>query len=401
MISKIKETFSGIPRAVWLLSFVSFINRSGAMVICFITLYLTEKLGFSLKEAGYMMTMYGIGDVAGAYIGGRWVDRYGYQRIQLLTLLASGIFLLVLMMMRGFWEIGFTLFVFNFFATAFRPANSIAIRLNSTNETRTRSFSLMRVMVNLAISVALIGGGLLIALGWEWIFWADSLTCFVAAAFVYFYIPEKKIEKQNTLNTEIKSNFSNNTSPYKDKNYLLFTLMTFLGAMVFMQIIWTVPPFFKKIYHWDESMIGMMSAVNGIIVMLVEMPLVVSIEGKKSNLWLIRMGIILYAASYLMLTLPINYAFYAAFFYMLIISFGEIFVMPFSSTWVTKIAPERTQGQYLALYTIAYSVANILAPLLGTQVIAAFGFDALWIVLAGICGMAFLGFGSLSFETKK
>jgi MFS family permease len=80
---------------------------------------------------------------------------------------------------------------------------------------------------------------------------------------------------------------------------------------------------------------------------------------------------------------------------MVVISFGEIFLMPFSSTWVTRRAPENRQGQYIALYTMAYSVSNVVAPLLGTQLIAHFGFDALWVSLGLISAVTWLGFWKL------
>jgi predicted MFS family arabinose efflux permease len=391
VVNQVIKVFSGIPKPVWWLSLVSFINRCGAMVISFLTLYLTDNLHFTLIEAGYLMSIFGLGDIAGAFLGGKWTDKYGYQRVQLWTLVGSGIFFLVLMMLQSFWAIAFALFTLNLIGTAFRPANSVAIRLNSSDENRTRSFSLLRVAVNLAITFALAVGGYLILLGWHWIFIADSITCFAAAAFVYFYIPEKKAIQKQIEKTENETS----QSPYKDKDFLLFTFLTFLGAMVFMQLLWSIPTFFKKVYGWNEAQIGLVAAVNGLVVTLVEMPMIYKIEGKRSNMWFVRLGIFFYGFSYLILTLPVSYAIFSAIFYMIMISFGEIFVMPFSTTWATQRAPEATQGQYMALYTMAYSVANVFSPMMGTQVIDRFGFDTLWIILACISVVTFFGFASL------
>ncbi len=226
----ITGAFTGIPHKIWMLSFVSFINRSGAMVICFLTLYLTEKLHFSLIDAGYMMSMYGVGAIVGAYFGGQWTDRFGYHKVQLLTLIGNGIVLLVLLFQRSFWAIATTLFVLSIVSEAFRPANSVSIRANSDEKTLTRSYSLLRVLVNLAITFALSVGGWLITYGWEFIFWADALTCFAAAAFIYFYIPENK---QNLpKNTKQREFETTNLSPYKDLRFLFFTFLTFWAAMV-------------------------------------------------------------------------------------------------------------------------------------------------------------------------
>jgi predicted MFS family arabinose efflux permease len=46
----------------------------------------------------------------------------------------------------------------------------------------------------------------------------------------------------------------------------------------------------------------------------------------------------------------------------------------------------------MALYTMAYSVANILAPLLGTQVIDHWGYPALWSLAMGMALLAWAGF---------
>jgi predicted MFS family arabinose efflux permease len=191
LLSTLLTSFSGIPRAVWLLSAVSLINRTGSMVICFLTIYLTQQLGFDLRSAGYVLVFYGIGTICGLYVGGWLTDKIGYRRVQMATLLLSGVFVIATMYVREFWTMCAMTFLFAFFADAFRPANQVAIRMNSDDATRTRAFSLMRIAVNLAISVALIGGGLLVKLGWHWLFWVDGLTCFAAALLLYFFIKEK------------------------------------------------------------------------------------------------------------------------------------------------------------------------------------------------------------------
>jgi hypothetical protein len=59
-------SFSGLPKAAWLLSVVVLVNRSGSMVLFFMTLYMTGKLGFSISAAGKIISIYGVGALAGA-----------------------------------------------------------------------------------------------------------------------------------------------------------------------------------------------------------------------------------------------------------------------------------------------------------------------------------------------
>lgn len=96
------NAFQGLSREIWLLSAVSLINRSGAMVVAFLTLYLTQSLHYDIKTSGYILSCFGIGAIIGAYLGGFLTDRVGYYRVQLLTLLSSGVMLLLLMVVQDF-----------------------------------------------------------------------------------------------------------------------------------------------------------------------------------------------------------------------------------------------------------------------------------------------------------
>ena len=394
-ITHFTNSFRGLPREVWLLSAVSLINRSGAMVICFMTLYFTQALHFEIRDAGYIMSCFGLGAIIGTYIGGYLVDRFGYYHVQWLTLLGGGVLLLVLMQIKGFWWLCFVTFLWSLVSEAFRPANTVAIRQHSDEATRTRSMSLMRVAVNLAVSVALIVGGLLVSLGWNWLFWVDALTCFGAAFILRLYLKEKSTPPQyfkSAGDSEQATAGEKANSAYRDKDYLVFIFFTFLGATVFMQIMWTVPAFFKEIYGWNEAFIGAMSAVNGIAVMIIEMPLIFKIEKLRPKMYFVRLGILLYGIAYLAFLLPTSLAFFIAIFYMIVISFGEIFVMPFSTSWATKHADGKQIGQYMALYSMAYAVSNVAAPMMGTQIIAAFGFHTLWLVSGVLSVITFFGF---------
>ena len=192
LLSPLLRSFSGIPRVIWLLSGVSLINRTGTMVVCFLTLYLTQRLGFDLRSAGYVLVFYGIGTMAGLYMGGWLTDKIGYRRVQLWSLVLTGIAFISTMYVREFWAMSAMTFLFAFLGDVFRPANQVAIRMNSDAATRTRAFSLMRVAVNMAVGIALVGGGFLVSLGWEWLFWVDGLTCFAAAIMLYFFLKEEK-----------------------------------------------------------------------------------------------------------------------------------------------------------------------------------------------------------------
>lgn len=65
-----RNAYSGLSKETWLLSLIMLINRSGTMVVPFMTLYLTDpKMGYSVGQAGIVFGLFG----AGAFAVPGWV----------------------------------------------------------------------------------------------------------------------------------------------------------------------------------------------------------------------------------------------------------------------------------------------------------------------------------------
>ncbi len=387
-----KTSFSGLSRNIWLLTLVNFVNRLGSMVIVFLPLYLPE-IHLNKIDTGLVMSCYGIGSVAGNFIGGKLTDKYGFFWIQTFSLFLNGIVLIVMNYATTFYSLSFMVFMMSFIGDMFRPANSAAVSYFSSSETRTRSFSLIRLAFNLGWTVCPAIGGLLIHLfGWSLMFFVDGITCILASIVVFkiFYNQQVNAERKQEIK-DIKKIGKTSVSILKDKPFLYFIFLTFVNAFVFMQLLWTIPVFFKESLSFNEAQVGFMIAINGFIVAMVEMPLVYAIENQRSNTHWIKFGLILYGLSFFMLNLPF-WGFAAALISIIGLSFGEILVMPFSSNYVSQKAGMEKMGQYMALYSIAYSVANILAPLAGTSIVANFGYTVLWFFIGTLAFLVYFGF---------
>lgn len=387
-----RQAYQGIPKEIWFLAFVSLVNRCGGMVIAFVTLYLTQALHFSIPDAGYIMMFFGIGSLLGAYIGGRLTDALGSLPVQFWSLVLNGLILICMFYVQGFWMLCLAVFMMALASEIFRPANSVAIAKHCSPENRTRSISLYRMAVNLGWAVAPAFGGLMVALGWGWLFWVDGLTCIAAALMLYILLPPPPVAAASDVPTAVvvsPEELSN--SPYRDKKFLWFAVLTCLNVIVFMQLAWTIPVYWKEVFGWSESRIGAVSALNGVIIFLVEMPLVFKLDGRRPPLFYVRIGMLLYGLSYMVFLLPIGFTI-AGILFITTISFGEIFAMPFSSNFVFGRSTGAFQGQYMAVYGIAWAIANTIAPLYGTQVIAAWGYNTLWTLLLLQSVVVLLGF---------
>lgn len=144
-------------------------------------------------------------------------------------------------------------------------------------------------------------------------------------------------------------------------------------------------------------------ALNGLIIVVIEMTLVYSLEGKRMLTTYIRTGVLLVGVGFAMVNiLPAQP--WAAIVAVIIISFGEIMSMPFmNSFWIGR-TQESNRGQYAAMYTIAWSVAQILAPVGGSHVAAGYSYETLWWMICIICVITSAGFlllGKRILVTKK
>ncbi len=382
---------------MWILATGMFINRCGSMVLLFMSVYLTKQMHFSIPQAGVVMAMFGIGSLVGAFIGGRLVDKIGYYPIMVWSLFLSGCMLLVLGQMQSYWLIALCTFLVTATGDAFRPANSASISHYSSKENYPQAIALNRLAMNLGFTIGPILGGLLATVSYSFLFWADGLTCILAAGFIYFVLPRPGSVEKSTTHSQLVSDEEISaskspalTSPYKDTLYLAFLVFTTLYATAFFQFFTSLPLYYKMVYQLSEKHIGWLMAFNGIGVAVIEMFLIYYIQNRWTKFNFISVGVLLLVGGFMILV-PLQ-GIYILVISMFLITLSEMFAMPFMSTYAITKAPKASMGQYMALYSMSWSIAQILAPVIGSNVIEHFGFNVLWVVLSGIALVSFAGF---------
>jgi predicted MFS family arabinose efflux permease len=184
-------------------------------------------------------------------------------------------------------------------------------------------------------------------------------------------------------------------SAYRDKLYLVFILLTTLFASCFFQLFTLQTVFFKSEWHLSEQFIGGLMAMNGLIIVGTEMVIVSNLEGRKPPLFLIGTGIIIAAISYTILNL-MPAAAWVALISIILITIGEMLSMPFMNTFWISRSEESNRGEYAGLYTIAWSVAQIIGPIYGAFLIDYGGYSLFWWVITGICLLTSVGFFTIN-----
>ncbi len=151
------------------------------------------------------------------------------------------------------------------------------------------------------------------------------------------------------------------------------------------------PVFYKTQWHFNERFIGMLMALNGVLITVIEMALIYNLEGKWHPLKYIASGMLVTALGFIVVNLfpPAKWVAVVA---ILMVTIGEILSMPFMNAfWVERTTPGN-RGQYAALYTMAWSSSQILAPAMGSRVVLYSNYSTLWWLVGGICALCALGF---------
>ncbi len=352
------------------------------MVVPFMTMYLTQHLGVSIGKAGFVMGLFGVGAIIGALIGGKLTDKVGSYYIQIWTLIGGGIMFIVLGQMHSYTAICIFTFLLALVNEAFRPANSVAIAYYSKEENRTRSYSLNRLAINLGWAFGGGLGGIIASYSYELLFWVDGITNLLGAALLYFVLaPSRNVATE----VKVKREKISGKSAYRDINYLIFIFLLFLFAMCFFQLFTIIPVFFKEVFGLPVFLIGLIMAMNGLLIALFEMIIIFKLEGRRPLLHFIASGIVLIAVAYLMLNISGVDKVMLAVVIMLLFTMGEIISLPFmNSYWISRTL-SNNRGQYAALYTVAWASAQAIGPFAGALLAEKSGYKILWYVTAGVC----------------
>jgi len=349
------------------------------MVVPFLTLYLIS-MGYSVSKAGFVFAFFGLGAFTGAFVGGKLTDKIGFYPVQIITLLGGGVMFFVLAQMQNYWLICLFTYLLAFINEAFRPANSTAVAFYSQPDNRTRSYALNRLAINLGWAIGSGIGGILANINFSLLFYVDGITNIVAAILIWLFLKPVSFKSVSEKHFEAAGSLS----PYKDKVYLLFILLTVFFASCFFQLFTNLSPYFFKELHFSTPLIGFLLAINGIIIAIVEMVLIYKLEGRRKNIDYIFIGILMVGIAFLMLNIP-GMGPILALCMITMMTFGEIFSMPFmNSFWISRTQPAN-RGEYAALYTMAWSAAQTLGPLGGSQLAGHFGFKWLWFSAGALC----------------
>ena len=389
-----KTSFAGLSRESWILSIVILVNRCGFMAVPFMGLYVTQALHRPESDAGIIISLFGIGSIAGAAAGGKFTDLYGFRPVQIVAAMMSGSLFLMFAVVENFTSLCVLAVVISFFSEAFRPANYTAIAAYAAEGTETRSYSLNRLATNIGFALGVSMGGIIASFNYKLLFVVDGGISVLVAISIFFLLPLRAVPHK----TEAEKREMKVLKPWQDIFYIKFLILSAMFTTCFFLMFRVVPVFYKEVWHLNEAVIGFILGINGLLIAMIEMVMLSKIENKRSPLFYIVLGVIIVSLSFSVLILPKVATLVLAVFSILLFTFGEMLSLPFFNTFVVKRSNTYNRGLYAAGYTLSWSVAQVVGPTSGFFIAEKYGYNTLWISVTCLLLLCAFFFSRLKFN---
>ena len=383
ILSQYREAYRGISRDVWFLSITLLINRCGSMVLAFLSLYLIEARGYAESLTGVAFAVFGFGSIAGAYLGGRFTEQYGAIRIMTLCTFLSVPAFLIIPFCTSFLQVMLALFFLSLTSEAVRPANATAVALFTKPENQTKAFALQRLAVNLGLSIGPAVGGFLAEYDFDLLFWVDGVSTMAGAIALLLFFRFRRFTSEFE-EKQTQDRVANNTtyrSPIFDWQFATLIGLILIVAICFFQYHVTYPLYLRQQYSMNKWTIGLLFAVNTVMVVLFEMVLV-DYAKRWSKLRAIGWGCFLVCLGFGILPwgagiLPFDFAVGFCVISAVILTMGEMLSMPIASGWIAERSQGKNQGVYMGWYSMTYSVACVVGPVMGSMIYS-YNPDLIW-----------------------
>ncbi|MEV7615747.1 MFS transporter [Streptomyces sp. NPDC089799] len=367
-----RESVSGLPRAFWWLWTSTLVNRLGAFVATFMALYLTQQRGYSASFAGLVAALHGLGGVVSTLAAGVLTDRLG-RRPTMLAAQASTAFSVALL---GFMEhpaaIAAVALLVGMTSNASRPAVQAMMADIVRPEDRVRAFALNYWAINLGFAVSAVAAGVIAEYSYLAGFLGEAALTLVCAVLVYVKLPESRPERTGAAAAGEPA--IGLGTVLRDRRFMGVVGLSFLISLIFTQGSVGLPVAMGAA-GFSPGDYGLVIAVNGVLIVALQIPVTRFIEHRDPQRLLV-VSALLAGYGFALTAFAGSIGVYAL--TVCVWTLAEIVNSPTQMSLVVRLSPVHGRGRYQGMYSMSWSVAALVAPLMAGYVIDAWGAAWLW-----------------------
>jgi MFS family permease len=400
MLEKFRATRAKYPSQFWLLVTGLFISTVGtSMIWPFMTIYVAERLDLPLTDVAWIITLNGFIALFASFIAGPITDRFGRKWIMVFSLIGNGITYFLLSQAGTLLSITILMALRGLFQPLYRVANNTMISDLIPPEQRADAFAIVRMSNNAGVAIGPAIGGFVVVNSYSTSFVAAAVALIIFGLLIAFRARETIPEFQEVVPSG-QSRFKGYGNIIRDREFMsflfAFTLFRICSAMLWILLAVYV----KQNYQVLENQYGLIQMTNALMVVLFQVG-VTGITKRYLPLPVLALGTLVYAIG--VGSIALGQGFWGFWLSLVIVTTGELMIMPTSSTFVANLAPVEMRGRYMGAFAFAPGVGRSIAPIIGGLLNDRIGPKAIWLggALIGLTSALSYGLMSRKFNSKR
>ena len=363
-----------------------------SMIWPFLTIYIKGKLGLPLTTITSLFTVSATAALITAFIAGPITDRLGRKWVLVISLAGNALIYLLLSQAKSFPVFVILMAFSGIINPLYRVGGDAMVADLIPPEQRPDAYAVLRLSNNLGISLGPMIGGLLITISYTtaFIFAAAGMLAYslLLTIFAVETLPNK-----GASNATVGQLLSGYGQIIRDRPFIWFSL-TFTLVQMCAVLIWILMPVYaNNVFGIPENRYSLIPTTNALMVVLLQV--IVTRRAKSFQPMKVMItGALIYAASVGLVAFSKN--FLGFWIVIVVMTLGEMLLMPTSSTYVANLAPMEMRGRYMSIYGLTWGLAQGTAPVLGGFLSDQISPQATWLGGLTIGLVATLGFILLS-----
>lgn len=394
MFARLNKIYHEFPRLFWVVVAVSFIDRvGGTLLFPFFALYITQKFNVGMTEAGILLGMSSLFGLVGSTVGGALTDKFGRKQLILFGLIFSAISTLGFGLVNDFSVLFPLMVVVGLLSSVAHPAHDAMIADILPEKQRQEGFGILRVVGNLAWMVGPTIGGFVANINYFYLFVIDAVISCIVAAIIFRAIPETKPEPHEH---EQHESFLQTLFGYRvvlrDLAFMAFMVAGLLMMVVYQQMYSTLSVYLRDNHNITPSGYGFLMTTSAITVVLFQFWVSRIIKFRPPFL-MMAFGTVFYMIGFALFGVVTAYFLFAL--NIVIITVGEMIVVPMSQSIAANFAPETMRGRYMAIFGLSWAIPSTVGPGAAGYILDNYNPNLLWYIGGALCGLSVLAYYAL------
>jgi MFS family permease len=332
-----------------------------SMIWPFLMIYVRQRVNLPLTQIATLMTINAMAGLIAAFFAGPITDRFGRKWVMVISLAGNGAVYFFMSNAHSYISFAILMFLSGTFNPLYRVGADAMLADLIPSEKRPDAYALMRLSNNAGIAIGPMIGGFLSSVSYTITFFIAGSGMLIYSSLIAFFAQETLPSKTSSSEQVLKS-FGGYIQVLRDTQFLSF-IGVFILAQICALLIWILMPVYaNKIYSISESQYGFIPSTNALMVVFLQI-FVTHITKRYRPLPIMAIGTFFYTLG--VGSVAFSHSFIGFWISIVIMTVGELILMPTASAYVAGLAPPDMRGRYMSVAGLTWSAAAGIGPLLG------------------------------------